>query len=145
MIMKKHLLGFCGALFFAVTSFYVSPIRFDTTALGIGTTKDGLGDCRFYPKLSNHFIKLSWNVCFFETQEQTVNYFSEEVGRLSDVSEETSETKVENNEQDRRAIVDLIKNNTHYFCIVRQDGHSVTDICSTSYRHIIEFEQQNPH
>jgi hypothetical protein len=140
--MKKHLLGFCVALFFAFTSFYVSPIRFDTTALGIGSTNDGLGRCGFYPQYSNHFVQLFWNGCFFETKDQASNYFSEEIKRLSDLNEETAEIQVESKENHKRARVESDKDNKHFFCVIRQDERSVTDICSTSLRHTLEFEQQ---
>jgi hypothetical protein len=140
--MKKHLLGFCVALFFAFNSFYVSPIHFDNTVLGIGTTNDGSGDCRFYPQYSNHFVQLFWDVCFFENQDQSSNYFSEEIKRLTALNEETAEIQFESKENHKRARIESDKDNKHFFCVIRQDKRLVTELCSTSLRHTLEFEQQ---
>jgi hypothetical protein len=140
--MKKHLLGFCVALFFAFTSFYISPIQFRQIGVGIGTTEDYIGDCHFYPYESTHFTRLSLSICFFENEAQTKNHSLKLDNKSSKIIEQEIEIKLGNNESIKRKMLGFEQNEIQFFCIIREYENAVTEICSTSLRHILEFEQQ---
>jgi hypothetical protein len=142
MFMKKHLFGICVALFFAVASFYVSPIQFYLTAMAQTMSFDGATGCHAYPHISNHFVQVFDNVCFYETTETAKYRIESKVDEFTGIIEPLNEFHDANNKTYKRAVVRLERNGENYFCVVRQDRRSVTNICSTSLRHTLEFEQQ---
>jgi hypothetical protein len=142
MIMKKHLLGICVALFFAFTSFYVLPIQFYLTAMAQTISFDGATGCHAYPHISNHFVQVFDGVCFYETTETAKYRIESKVDEFTEIISPLEEFHNTNNKTYKRAVIRLERNGENYFCVVRQDGRSIRQIVSASLRHVLEFEQQ---
>jgi hypothetical protein len=141
--MKKHLLGICVALFFAFTSFYVSPIRFTEVAVGIGVTKDYKHTCHFYPQISNHFVRVYVDTCNLDTPELAKIYLDKAISNANEVIETSKESETQTGKIVRRSVIgETNPYDGHIVCVIRHDEHWVTTICSTSLRHVLEFEQQ---
>lgn len=140
--MKRHLLGFCLALLTFFASFYISPIRFNNLGIGHGATTDGSDWCSFSYYISNQFVKVYSDSCDYQTTEKAIENVDKAVDKAVDIIEPLKKIELRNGRKIQRAIIVLQENNLRYFCILRADGNWRNNICSTSLRHVLEFEQQ---
>jgi hypothetical protein len=143
--MKKHLLGFCVALFFAVTSFYVSPIHFTNWVFLNDTKFNGSDESVNVIYSSNHFKKVYVSFANdYKTKEAAGNKLDYQLSNAAEIIEPAREV-VLNGYHIRRAVFARNDNHGYSYCISIQNKNYLTNICSASYRHVIEIEQQNPH
>lgn len=140
--MKKHLLGFCVALLTFFASFYISPIRFNSLGVGHGATTDGADWCSFSIQDSTHFVQLYAGSCDYQTAEKAKESINKNTNEAVEIIESVKEIELQNGRKIHRAIIKLEKNDLRYYCIIRSDENWIDDICSTSHRLILEFEQQ---
>ena len=139
--MKRHAFGFCIALLAFFGSFYVSPIRFFNVAIGRGYNLNGSDKCSYLSTKSNHLIRLYASSCDYKTSERAVESVNKNLNEAIDIIEPAE--KIKNRADSQRAVFVRRENDSRYFCLVRANENWVTDVCSPSLRHVLEFERQN--
>ncbi len=143
--MKKHLLGFCVALFFAFASFYVSPIHFTEWIFLRDAEFNGSDESVNIIYYSNHFKKVYVSFANdYKTKEAAGNKLDYQISQAVEIIEPVREVIIMGYKV-RRALFSRNDNHGYSYCLSIQNKNYLTNICSTSLRHIIEFEQQNPH
>ena len=140
--MKKHLLGFCIAFFAFSGGFYISPIRFIDGGAGSGATRDGADWCSFSDYSSNHFVKVHTSSCDYKTAEKAKENIIKKVDDAAEIVEFVKEVELQDGRNIHRAVTVLNFNGLQYFCLNRADENWVNNVCSTSLRHVKEFEQK---
>lgn len=140
--MKRHLPGVFIALVTFSAGFYLSPIRFISSGAGHGATTDGRYECRFSVHVSNHFVSLSFSSCNFESPEKAREILWRKANEASGTVTPASDFKLQHGSEIQRAVYALRYKDFRLYCMTRADGKWVDDICSTSLRHVLEFEQQ---
>jgi hypothetical protein len=80
----------------------------------------------------------------YKTKEAAGNKLDYQLSNAAEVIEPAREV-TSNGYIFRRAVFARNDNHGYSYCISRQYENYLTNICSTSYRHVIEIEQQNPH
>jgi hypothetical protein len=132
--MKKHLLGFCVALFIFCGLFYIMPIHFGKPRSGSFVMPEA-NDCVSSAYNSNHFDKVVAYHCNYETAELATKHFRQIVESGNEIGGQT--------QNNQRAIVAIPTNaQSRYFTIVKQDGKAIITINSFSLNHVLEFERQ---
>jgi hypothetical protein len=131
--MKKHLLG---TLIFTVAffiGFLKSPVRFTTFAVGSGLHGG------FTAYVSTYFEKVNCEREPYETTEEADAAFNERINLLSKYvkSQQILELK-----ENRAVIIFQTDYISHGYCVIRKEGTRLYDICSSSLRHAVEFENQ---
>jgi hypothetical protein len=135
MIMKKHLLGFCVALFIFCGFLYVLPINFGK-AKSFSYSMPDTNDCFSQSYNSNRFEKVVVSNCNYETAELAAKNFRQSVQSGDEIIGQTQDNQ--------RAVIAIPTNaESRYFSIIKQNGKSVITINSFSLKHVLELERQN--
>ncbi len=131
--MKKHLLGTLIFLIAFIVSFLASPIHFTSFAGGSGY------NFSFTSYESTYFVKLSLSGETYETAEETKEAFE---SRINLYSEEIEKQEILKLEENRAIITFQSKIYGQGSCAIRKEKIMLYHICSTSLRHVLEFEKQ---
>ncbi len=143
--MKTHLLGFCVAIIVFFGAFYVSPIWFTNWIFLKDAKFNGSDESVNVIYSSNHFKKVYVSLGNdYKTKEAAGREFDFQLSNAAEIIEPAQEV-ISHGYNIRRAVFARNDNHGYSYCIIRQYENYLTNICSTSYRHVIEIEQQNPH
>ncbi len=113
--------------------FLASPIRF--TGFAVGQTHRGW----FTAYESTYFVKLNLSGENYDKSEEAKEAFESRIKLYSEYVEKQEILKLEEN----RAIITFqTKDYGQGFCTIRKEKIRLYIICSTSLRHILEFEKQ---
>lgn len=136
--MKKHISGLLILLLTFTVGLLASPIRFDSLGTGHGATKDG-GGYWFAPYESTYFVKLIHEGENYNSSERAQEIFK---ARLAEPLTEVVEQDILDLSEIRAVIFFKKRGNVQGYCSIRVEEKGLRNICSTSLRHVLEFERQ---
>ncbi len=120
----------------------LSPIRFDAIGMGHGDVDDnGVGSYWIHSYESMYFVKLSNEGENYKTSEKAKEIFEKRIAKPT--SEEIVEQTLVEESKNRAIISVKTKRNLQGYCVLKLERNVLESICSSSLRHILEFEKQN--
>ncbi len=129
--MRVHILGLCLAVFTFFVGFLISPIRFVKDGVGSGMISGHEFPCSVAAFSSTHLQQVVHWSCSFENERLAADHFSVTTEKYAIISKSNT-----------RFVVSFSANELTGYCVLRLDGSRRNDICSSSLKHILEFEKQ---
>jgi hypothetical protein len=126
---KKHLLGIFVFICTFFVGFWWAPLRFSNQGVGHGAVGTG-SHCSFSIYSSTQLQQVSFWFCSFDDR----------FGRDQFMNRLKTAEKPISSSRDR--ILIEYDSPEHGYCAYRIDTHGVLIICSASFNHLNEFEQQ---